>query len=88
MATAAWARVLERWLSGDLTQASAALVNARKCNRHAERYISGKAAMPSDTRSGYIPGDESEAQICAAELAPAWIAHPDFRKWLSAKSQP
>lgn len=78
----AWARVLQHWLAGDLAEAHAALLRARKINAHAEKYISGRKAIPADTPPGFRPGDESEAQLCAFELARAWRAHAGFRTWL------
>jgi tetratricopeptide (TPR) repeat protein len=78
----AWARVLERWLSGDLGEAAAALTRARKVNPFAEKYVSGLRAIPNDTPDYFKPGDETEAQVCARELSMAWERNPAFREWL------
>ncbi len=86
MASFAWARVLEQWLSGDMDQADAALARARGVNRFAEPYISGVKAMPLEAPEYYRPGEESEAQICAKELSIAWQNHTGFREWLRARS--
>lgn len=86
MASFAWARVLEQWLSGDMDQADAALARARGVNRLAEPYISGVKAIPLETPEYYRPGEESEAQICAKELSIAWQNHTGFREWLRARS--
>jgi tetratricopeptide (TPR) repeat protein len=81
----AWARVLERWLSGKLPEAEAALARAREVNPFVESYASGVRALPRDEPDYYRPGDESEAQVCAREFAVAWQAHPGFRDWLRAR---
>ena len=81
----AWARVLERWLSGELKEAEAALARARKVNPFAERYVSGARALPREAPAYYRPGEDSEAQVCARELAAAWQRHPGFRAWLRAR---
>ena len=81
----AWARVLERWLSGEFAQAEAALARARKVNPFVERYISGAHELPGEVPAYFKPGEESEAQVCARELAIAWRRHAAFRKWLRAR---
>jgi tetratricopeptide (TPR) repeat protein len=85
LASFAWARVLERWLSGQLTEAEAALARARKVNPFVERYISGARQLPSKPPAYFRPGDESEAQVSAKELAVAWKSHPAFSEWLRAR---
>jgi tetratricopeptide (TPR) repeat protein len=87
MGSFAWARVLERWLSGKLDEAEAALAQARKVNSFAELYLSGARPLPKETPAYYGPGDEAEAQICARELAVAWERHPGFREWLRDRRQ-
>jgi tetratricopeptide (TPR) repeat protein len=82
LASPAWGRVLERWLAGAQAQAQAALSRARKVNPHAEPYVSGRKEIPAEGPSYFRPGDETDAQVCAIELALAWRAHPEFRKWL------
>ncbi len=84
-ATYAWARVLERWLSGETESAEAALTRARKVNPFAERYLSGRVPIPNEGPSYYKPGDETEAQVCAVELGPAWRRHDGARQWLRAQ---
>ena len=85
MGSFAWARVLERWLAGELDEAQAALAQARKVNAFVEPYASGARAIPQQTPEFYRPGDDSEAQVCACELAPAWRRHAGFRQWLRAQ---
>ena len=82
MGSFAWARVLARWLSGDLGEATAALTRARKVNPFAEKYVSGLRAIPKGTPDYFKPGDETEAQVCARELSMAWEHNPAFREWL------
>jgi tetratricopeptide (TPR) repeat protein len=88
MGSFAWARVLERWLSGhpDDTAGRAALERARKVNPFAERYVSGVQPLPEEAPPYYRPGEESEARMCALELAAAWERHPEFREWLRGES--
>jgi len=80
----AWARVLERWLSGQLDEAATALARARKLNPFVERYISGAHELPVEAPAYYRPGEESEAQVCAREFAVAWKSHLEFLEWLRA----
>ena len=85
MGSFAWARVLEQWLLGNVDGAEAALVRARRVNPFAERYLSGARELPDEMPEYYRPGEDSEAQVCARELAPAMQNHPDFRAWLRAR---
>lgn len=85
MGSFAWARVLERWLSGQFAEAEAALGRAQKVNPFAERYVSGTRALPREAPAYYRRGEESEAQVCTRELAVAWKSHPAFREWLRAR---
>ena len=85
MASFAWARVLERWLSRNLEEAVAALARAREVNPFAERYVAGVRATPMETPDYFKPGDEAEAQTCARELSRAWTGNPAFREWLRAQ---
>jgi len=89
LATVAWARVLERWLAGgpDHAEAEAALERARKVNPFAERYVSGARPMPEESPPYFRPGDESDGQICALNLAPALERHREFRKWLREQTK-
>jgi hypothetical protein len=42
--------------------------------------------MPEESPQYYRPGEESDAQMCALELAPAWELHPEFREWLRGRT--
>ena len=75
----AWARVLERWLCGTMDEARTALARARKINRFSEPYLSGSRVLPRRAPEYYRPGDDSEAQVCAARLSGAVHSHPGFR---------
>ncbi len=85
-ATFAWARVLERWLSGKPEQAEAALERARKVNPFAEGYISGARRLPDEEPEYFQPGKDTEAQVSARELSPALERNPAFREWLRLRS--
>jgi tetratricopeptide (TPR) repeat protein len=85
LASFAWARVLERWLSGAPAEAGKALERAREVNPFVERYLSGARPFPREAPACFRPGEESEAQICAHQLVSAWEAHPVFRDWLRAQ---
>jgi tetratricopeptide (TPR) repeat protein len=81
----AWGRVLERYLSGDLTGATTALAVARKQNPHTEAYLKGRKRMPKNLPDGYAIGSKEEA-ICFAEiLRQAWERHPQALQWLAGK---
>ena len=82
----AWARVLERWLSGKTNDAKDALARARKINRFCEPYLAGSRKLPRQAPEYYRPGDDSEAQVCATQLSVAVESHPAFREWLRAQS--
>ncbi len=81
----AWGRVLDRLLAKDMDAAEAALVNARKVNAHAEKYLTGRKRRPRYRPLSYSPGDENEAQCCAAELALAWERNAEATRWLQAQ---
>jgi len=82
----AWARVLERWLSGKLDDAKAALAKARKINRFCGSYLTGSGELPSQAPEYYRPGDDMEAQVCGTQLSVAVESHPCFRERLRAES--
>jgi tetratricopeptide (TPR) repeat protein len=82
----AWARVLERWLSGKVDDAKAALAKARKMNRFTEPYLTGSRELPRQAPEYYRPGDDTEAQVCGTQLSVAVESHPSFRDWLRAQS--
>jgi tetratricopeptide (TPR) repeat protein len=83
----AWGRVMERWLVGELDQAGQALARARKVNRFAERYFWGARELPRKSPEYFQPGQESEAQVCARELAMALESQPGFRAWLGERGK-
>jgi tetratricopeptide (TPR) repeat protein len=82
----AWARVLERWISGKTNDARAALARARKINRFCEPYLSRSRMLPRQAPEYYRPGDDSEAQVCGTQLFVAVESHPSFREWLRFQS--
>jgi tetratricopeptide (TPR) repeat protein len=78
----AYARVLERFLSGDREGAAQAREDARDDNPHVEAYLTGRRALPRHLPDFYSPGDKTEAVHCAASLADAWKRHPEAVSWL------
>ena len=81
-AVLAWARVLERWTSGDPLAAAGALEVARKRNPFAEAYFNGTADLLGEGPDSYSPGAESEGAVCAVLLGAAWQRQPEARLWL------
>jgi tetratricopeptide (TPR) repeat protein len=78
----AWARVITHWLAGREADARSALLQARSVNSFVERYLAGKQQIPEQLPPAYYPGDDSEAQIAAAELSLACRRLPEFTAWL------
>lgn len=77
-----WARVLERYLSGDLIEAVEALHEARSQNPHVEPFLVGKAKLPKTRPDYYGVGDIAEAITCMDVLGPAWKKHREAIQWL------
>jgi tetratricopeptide (TPR) repeat protein len=82
MANFAWGHVLERYLSGDLTGAAAALKKARKANRFVELYMTGQKPIPKGMPEMYSPGSEEEAMLCMDGAGRAWAKHKEAVSWL------
>jgi len=78
----AWARVLERFLAGKRDEASAALKQARRANRHVELYLAARKPLPKHTPEMYSLGSEEEAALCLGYLSGAWAAHQEALFWL------
>lgn len=78
----AWGRVIEHWLASRAVDAQSALLKARTVNPFVERYLAGTRKPPGRLPSSYRPGDDSEAQVAAAELSPACARLPKFTAWL------
>ncbi|MCZ2079940.1 MAG: tetratricopeptide repeat protein [Bryobacterales bacterium] len=78
----AWGRVIEHWLASRAVDAQSALLKARTVNPFVERYLAGTRKPPGRLPSSYRPGDDSEAQVAAAELSPACARLPEFTAWL------
>lgn len=77
-----WARVLERYLAGDLAGAVNALQHARKENFHVEEFLTGRRKLPKDRPDFYSIGDVSEALVCVDAIGPAWTRHREAIQWL------
>lgn len=82
MATFAWGDALERFLSGDLEGAAAALNSAREQNRFVELYLTGQKAPPKGMPDSYMLGSEEEAIICLENIGGAWAEHSEAALWL------
>lgn len=59
-----WARVLERFLDGNLDGASRILKAARKANRFVELFLTCKHPWPDGLSNIYSSGSEEEAALC------------------------
>lgn len=82
LACAAWARVMERWMSGQDSEALQALANARALNPYVHGYLTGARRLPKRIPDSFEPGGEEEAQITAARLQTAIRLQPGFLAWL------
>lgn len=79
----AWAKVLERFLSGNPEEALQALAAAQKQNAFTKAYVFGHRKIPKNLPDAYAPGSKEEAACFAANLRSAWNAHPAAKKWLA-----
>jgi hypothetical protein len=77
-----WARVLERYLSGDLSETVEALQQARRQNPHVELFLIGKTKLPKSRPDYYKPGEITEAMTCMEIIGPSWKAHREAIQWL------
>jgi tetratricopeptide (TPR) repeat protein len=81
----AWCRVLERFLSNDLSGATDVLAIARKQNPHTQAYIKGHRRLPKKLPPAYTPGEHDEAMCFAEPLQAAWEKHPKALQWLETQ---
>ena len=86
--TFAWAKVMERYLSGDLPGAGRALSEAQKQNRFVELYLTGQKRFPGEMPSMYSLGSEEEALIALQLMAGPVKAHPEMLAWITAALLP
>jgi tetratricopeptide (TPR) repeat protein len=77
-----WGRVLERYLSGDLAGAMAALARARRNNSHVESFLTGKKKAPKSRSDYYEHHEVSEALVCIDTIGGAWKRHQEAVRWL------
>jgi tetratricopeptide (TPR) repeat protein len=82
-----WGRVLERYLSGDPEGALSNLQRARLQNRHTEKFLTFRAAPPSEKSDEYAPGDANEAVHCLYIMGLAWAGHPEAVDWARSLRQ-
>ena len=87
LAAPAWTRVLLVFATDGKERATELLVEARKRNRHVEKYLTGAKRLPRARAGGYSPGDENEAVYCADMLRPVCKAHPKAKNWLKGMSE-
>ena len=78
----AWAKVLERFVSGDLNEALEAVAVAQKQNAFAKAYLLGHRRIPKNLPDSYAMGSKEEAACFAQDLQAAWSVYPAARKWL------
>jgi tetratricopeptide (TPR) repeat protein len=84
-ATWAWAYILERFMSGALDEAAAALADAQGQNPHMRAYVQGDRRLPKHMPDSYAMGSREEAMIAWDVLQPAWEKHPEAGQWLRAQ---
>jgi tetratricopeptide (TPR) repeat protein len=77
-----YARVLERFLSGDREGAARARQEARAENPHVEAFLLGKKKLPRRLPDYVQFGHETEAIHCAVYLGEAWQRQPQALSWL------
>lgn len=80
----AWSKVLERFLSGKLDDASKAVAVAQKQNGFSKAFVLEHRKIPKNLPDSYSPGSKEEAACFAGDLQLAWNAHPEAKKWLRA----
>ncbi len=77
-----WGQVLERYLSGDLEGAVAALARARRNNSHVESFLTGKKKVPKSRPDYYQLHQVSEALVCIDTIGGAWKRDEEEVRWL------
>jgi len=82
-----WGRVLERCISDDPEGALPYLQQARRQNRHTEKYLTIRVPPPPEKQDEYAPGDENEAVHCLYVMGLAWANHPDAIEWVRSQSR-
>ena len=80
-----WARVMERFLIGDLEGASSALQAARKANHFVELLLTCKHPWPDELYNIYSPGSEEEAALCFRYLHRILKKQSGAFSWLIAQ---
>jgi tetratricopeptide (TPR) repeat protein len=80
----AWAKVLERYLAGNLEEAAQAVAAAQTQNPASQAYVLGHRKIPKNPPDFYESGSKEEAMCYAEDLQSMWNAHPFAKKWLAA----
>lgn len=70
---------------GDTVTARNQLKKAMNTNRNVPKYLLGYEEMPEFLPSGYRPGSEDEAVICAEQLADVWEGTKGALEWLAER---
>lgn len=78
----AWARILERILSGDRDAAARAVRRARRDNPYVEDVLTGRRQVQARDDGYYQPHTESEAAVVDSVLWNAWATHKPAMQWL------
>jgi tetratricopeptide (TPR) repeat protein len=87
-ATSGWAKVMERFLSGDLPGAGLALKTAQKQNPFVELYLTGRKQIPPEPPSMYSLGSDEEALIVLELMTGPMTAHPEMLAWIRCALMP
>jgi tetratricopeptide (TPR) repeat protein len=77
-----WARVTERFVSGDRDGAAAVLKTARRANPQVEQFLLRKKPLPKAMPEMYGPGSEEEAVLVISFLSGAWAENQEMSFWL------
>ncbi|UCC96879.1 MAG: tetratricopeptide repeat protein [Phycisphaerales bacterium] len=72
---------------GDTATARKHLKKALDVNRHVAEYLRAYEDMPEFLPSGYSPGSEEEAIVCAAGLVDAWEQTEGAPEWLDERTK-
>lgn len=83
----AWAKVLERYLSGAMDEAIAQIKVAQQQNAHSLAYLLGERKIPKNQPDRYSLGSKEEAICFAENLQTAWNAHLAAKMWLKTQKE-
>lgn len=81
----AWARAIERMLSGDFDAAAAGMEKAVYRNPHVVYLMGGIEETPGEKDRETWPEEIREAQYCIEDLGPVWERQPDVLPWIMSE---